>query len=124
MNPPAPAAQAPQQITDFVAQNFSGRNISFIENDVNRAGVQFEATLSDGTEIDFDANHNWDKIDCKVNPVPDKFIPQAIAAHVKANYPAAAITKIDKEPYGYEIELNNGLDLKFNPQGQLVTIDD
>ncbi len=34
------------------------------------------------------------------------------------------ITKIDKELYGYEIEINNGLELKFSPTGQLLGIDD
>ena len=34
------------------------------------------------------------------------------------------ITKIDKERYGYDIELSNDLELKFNRQGALIGMDD
>ena len=34
------------------------------------------------------------------------------------------ITKIDKEPFGYDIEINNGLELKFAANGTLLGIDD
>ena len=36
----------------------------------------------------------------------------------------AAVTKIDKEHYGYDIELSNGMELKFNHQGGLMGYDD
>ena len=32
--------------------------------------------------------------------------------------------KIDKERHGYDIELSNDLELKFNKQGQLIGFDD
>ena len=32
--------------------------------------------------------------------------------------------KIDKDHFGYEIELLNGLELKFDKKGQLVNVDD
>jgi hypothetical protein len=34
------------------------------------------------------------------------------------------ITKIDKERNGYEVDLANGLELKFNNQGAIVEMDD
>lgn len=39
---------------------------------------------------------------------------------VKASFSA----KTDKERYGYEIELSNDIDLKFNYQGVLIGMDD
>ena len=32
--------------------------------------------------------------------------------------------KIDKEYYGYDVELSNEIDLKFSHQGELVGMDD
>ena len=34
------------------------------------------------------------------------------------------ITKIDKERHGYDIELGDELELKFNKNGKLLYIDD
>jgi hypothetical protein len=34
------------------------------------------------------------------------------------------VSKIDKERYGYDIELSNDLELKFNHQGAIIGYDD
>ena len=77
-----------------------------------------------GTEVDFDKKGNWDNVDCKTKAVPASLVPAAIAQYVKAHYPNTVIVKIDKERGGYEIELSNDLDLKFNSKGKLIGIDD
>ena len=59
-----------------------------------------------------------------MNAVPQVLVPEAIAAYVQATFPNNVITKIDKERYGYEIELSNDMDLKFNKKGNLIGIDD
>lgn len=56
--------------------------------------------------------------------VPAKLIPANIANYVNKNFKGATIVKIDKEHYGYEVELSNGLDLKFNCNGSFMMIDD
>jgi len=43
---------------------------------------------------------------------------------VKANFPDSQIVKIDKERGGYDIELSNDLDLRFNAKGKVLGIDD
>ena len=84
----------------------------------------YEAQLVDGTQVEFDKDGNWDKVDCNLNAVPTALIPASIAAYVHSNFPDCFIVKIDKERYGFEIELSNDLELKFNKQGQLLYIDD
>lgn len=123
----APAAQGiqlPETANAFLQKMFPGKSIAYIETDAEYGGVKYEVILNDGTEVDFDRNHQWDKVDCKMAPVPASLVPANIANYVKTNYQGSPITKIDKEIYGYEIELANGLDLKFNSAGQLVEIDD
>ena len=67
----------------------------------------------------------WDKIECPLtNPVPTALIPPPVASTIQANYPDAMITKIDKERNGFEVDLANGLELKFNKQGAIVDMDD
>lgn len=122
---PVTPEQLPAPIKTFLQQNFPGQTISFAKKDLEGFGYQYDVVLADGTQIDFDTDDMWDKVACTLaNPVPTALIPAPIVAHIQANFPDAMITKIDKEHYGYEVELANGLELKFNKQGVLTEMDD
>jgi len=122
---PVTPEQLPAPIKAFLQQNFPGQTISFAKKDLEGFGYQYDVVLADGTQIDFDTDDVWDKVACTLaNPVPTALIPAPIVAHIQANFPDAMITKIDKEHYGYEVELANGLELKFNKQGVLTEMDD
>lgn len=114
------ANQLPAAAQTFINQTFPGASIMYAEIDDGK----YEVHLNDGTEINFDRKGNWDKVDCKLKAVPTHLIPATIASNVETQFSGTVITKIDKERYGYEIELSNGLDLKFNRQGMLSEIDD
>lgn len=118
------ADKLPAEIKTFVQKNFPNTTISYATKDIEFLGVVYDVSLADGTEIDFDKKGNWDKINCHKQAVPASLIPSAIAQFVHTNHPDAMITKINKERYGYDIELSNGLDLEFNNKGQLTGIDD
>ena len=122
---PVLPAQLPAQITAFIQQNFPGQTITFAKKDLELTGWQYDVVLADGTQIDFDTDDMWDKIQSPMtNPVPVNLIPAPIVTHLRANFPDAMILKIDKERGGYEIELANGLELKYNQQGALMEMDD
>lgn len=118
-----PVEQLPAAAKTFIKQHFPQQGIAYAQKD-GFVRPTFEARLNNGTEIDFDTNGNWDKVDCKLTAVPAELIPEAIANYVKANFPGNAITKIDKERHGFDIELDNDLDLKFNKSGQFFGMDD
>ena len=117
---PIPAEQLPMAAKSFVKSNFQGKKILYAEKD----WISYECELDDGTTIEFHRNGKWDKVDCHMTAVPAAIVPQAIQQYVQANFAGAVITKIDKERYGYEIELSNEYDLKFNRQGILIGMDD
>jgi len=121
---PATTAQAlPKVITTFVKQHFPNASIVGVEPDYDNRGLEYDVYLSDGTQIDFDANHQWDQVE-SMRGLPAFFIPKAIASYVRGSYHNLAITKINKEYHGYEIELSNGLDLNFDRSGRFLGIDD
>ena len=121
---PVVPAQLPTEITTFIQQNFPGQTISFATKDLEITGWQYDVVLADGTQIDFDTDMMWDKIQCTMgNPVPTALIPAPIATHLRTNFPDALVLKIDKDNNGYEVELANGLELKFNQQGALMELD-
>lgn len=122
---PVLPTELPAPITTFIQQNFPGQTISFAKKDLEITGWQYDVVLADGTQIDFDTDKEWDKIQSSMtNPVPTNLIPAPIVTHLQANFPDAMVLKIDKERNGYEIELANGLELKYNSQGALMEMDD
>ena len=121
---PIPVSQLPVSVKEFAQNYFPDLKIIYAERDNEMGGKKYEIRLSDGTKIEFDRKGKWDKVDCIMNAVPQALIPETIAACVEATFPDNVITKIDKERYGYEIELSNDLELKFNKRGNLIGMDD
>ena len=83
----------------------------------------YEVYLANGTKVEFTLQGDWKEVRC-AGGVPAAIVPAAISKYVKTNYANAAIVKIDKKYSGYEVELNNGLELKFDTKGKFLAIDD
>ncbi len=115
-----PVEQLPQAAKTFVKKYFPQNTIIYAEREL----LSYEARLDDGTEIDFDRKGNWDKVDCQFNPVPDAIIPDPIKNYVQRQFPNVDIVKIDKERHGYDVELANDIELKFNKRGAFIGMDD
>ena len=115
----------PQTAKTFINQHFKGGDISVIKLDKTLGKVtEYEVIMQDGTEISFDRNGNWDNVEMPIKKsVPKAIVPAEIASYVAKNYPNQRIVSIDKERSGYEIELQNGVDLKFNKAGQFKRVD-
>lgn len=111
-------------ITKFVEQYFPGTNILM----VNSEWDEYEVMLSDGTKVEFNKSSEWKKIDCEHSTtntaVPAGLIPEAISTYAKTNFAGQAITKIKKERRGWEIELGNNLEVRFNKNFKVTKIDD
>lgn len=122
--PAANATQAlPEAINTFVKQTFPGATITYTETDQEHGGIEYDVTLDNGTKIDFDVNNQWKKVEC-YKGVPAALVPQAIATYVKSNYQSLPIIQIDKNGIGYDIELANDMELRFDQSGNFMGIDD
>lgn len=119
-----PPSELPAAAQAFIQQHFPGQTITFAKKEFDNMRTKYEANLDNGTEITFDAKGVWDKVDCQYQAVPAALIPAPIAAAVQQQFPNMVITKIDKERHGYDIELGDELELKFNKNGKLLYIDD
>ncbi len=113
------------EINAFVATYFPKAKI--------RTAQQFEdeieVKLTDNTEIGFYLNLDWKNIDCEdaiiYVSVPTELVPEPITTFVKSNYVHNHIEEIGKEPKGgWEIELDNKLEFKFDGKYNLTSIDD
>lgn len=115
--------QLPAVSQSFVKTHFLGIQVAYCTKDSH----SFEVHMGDGSEIEFDYLGNWEDVDCKYKAVPDsviELIPVEIPNYVKANFPSTLITKVKVKTWGYELELNTGLELEFNKAGKFLRIDD
>ena len=122
---PVAPEQLPATVSAFIQQKYPGEAITFAQKDLELTGWKYEVFMADGTHIEFDTDDMWDKIESPVGrPVPVDLIPAPIVTHLQTNYPGVLVNKIDKERNGFEIELANGFELKYNKQGVLMEMDD
>ena len=77
-----------------------------------------------GEKVEFDKQGNWKDIDCRSSFVPTELIPEQIKANIKTSFPGTTIIKLDRNRRGYEVKLNNGLEIEFNRDYQVIDIDD
>ena len=122
---PIPPAQLPAAAQSFLQQHFPGKTIVYAEKDTEFMKVKYEVNLNDGTQVDFDSQGNWDKVDGHdFVTVPAALVPATIQQYVNSTCAGATVTKIDKERYGYDVELSNGMEMKFNHAGAIIGYDD
>ena len=111
-------------ITQFVTQYFPEATIQMVMPDED----DIDVVLNDYTKIEFKLNNEWKKVDCehatKFISVPATLVPEQITAYVNANFPNTIIKKLEKKFFGWEIELSNGLEVKFNNNFKVTKVDD
>ena len=111
-------------ITQFVTQYFPEATIQMVMPDED----DIDVVLNDYTKIEFKLNNEWKKVDCehatKFISVPATLVPEQITAYVNANFPNTIIKKLEKKFFGCEIELSNGLEVKFNNNFKVTKVDD
>lgn len=115
----------PASARETIKKHFPQAKISYIKIDKDLfKSTTYEATLTNGVEIDFDSKGEWMEVDCKKEEVPAAFIPASVSQYVKENFPGQRIVKFERGRRGYDAELANGLDVKFDVYGGFLKLDD
>lgn len=107
----------------FLKTHFAGQEPTYIIEDKETFSKDYKVQFANSVEVEFDRKGNWEEVDGNHNAIPVSIIPKTIATYVKTNFPNSTITKIDKGTWGYEVNLNNGLELEFNTKGNFLRID-
>lgn len=116
--------QLPQNAQTTIKNYFNKEEVLLVTIDKDNLLTEYEVKLKDNTELEFDRNGNLIKIDSQQKKVPDGLIPEKALAYVNANYPDAFITEWGKDDLRWKAELNNGLELVFNNNGEFLRYDD
>ena len=108
-------ATLPAEIQTAVKTWYPDATVTFAEADWD----SYEVALSNGAEIDFRKTGDWKQIECMAG-VPAAAVPEKIAAEIAKKIPDVPVVKIEKEYRGYEVKLQNRMELYFNEKGKLV----
>ncbi|MBO6189456.1 MAG: PepSY-like domain-containing protein [Alloprevotella sp.] len=109
----------PQSAQTLVKTHFADKVPLIITADYDDYEILFES----GEKVEFSRKGEWKDIECKTSAVPVALIPEQIKASIAKSFPAATIVCISRDRRGYEVELNNGLDVEFNKKFQVIEID-
>lgn len=120
---PITVKQLPAVAQRMIQTHFGGQKVSFAKCDREVFGNEYDVIFTSGHKVEFDKNGRWTHVSCRKGSVPSKLVPAAIRSYVGRNYRGARIVEIDRERSGYEVELSNGVDLKFNKNGKLTKVD-
>ncbi len=119
---PIVPTELPAEAKTLLDTYFTGYEIvQTIRN--NDTPVTYEVWFRGGGKVKFDAQGRWYEAEADRDRVlPTGFYPLPIDTYVAANYSGAYIDEIDREPYGYDVDLNTGVDLRFNADGAFLGI--
>ena len=106
-------------------EHFKDLTVAYAVEEQKYTGKEYEVVYTDRTEIEFRSDGQWESVGRKYSPVPASIVPQPIQTFVSgSNYPGQFIRQIDRNAYTWEVELSNGLEIKFDNQFNVIDIDD
>lgn len=109
----------------FIETHFPGVTVRLVEEDND----SYDVYLSNGYEVDFDKQGVWKNVDGNYQQLPASILALSplniVSEYVQTTYPSQYIVEIDKDNQknGYEVTLNNNLELIFEWNGTFRTID-
>lgn len=123
-NKPITLDRLPHKAQTFLKQHFPDCKATFVTQDDDLIAKDYEVMLENGVKIDFASSGEWQDVEVRQGSVPAAIIPADIASYVKQRYSTERITRIERDRYTWEVELSNGLELKFDKYFRLIDIDD
>ena len=111
--------QLPQAAQTFLKANFANKVPLVVTADWDDYTIRYES----GEKIEFNRSGDWKDIECYNNKVPTSVIPERIVNYVKQNYPGKSVIKIERHRSVYEVKLNNGMEVEFNRNFQVIGMD-
>ena len=118
--------ELPQVSRTFLNNYFDGNKVSHIkiDKDLFLLVDSYDVILTDGTSVEFNRDGEWKEVKSFQQNIPDTLIPAEIRQYVSQNYPGQKIMTVERGKRKVSVDLANGLELKFDLNGNLIDIDD
>jgi hypothetical protein len=103
-----PETKLPDESRAFIKTHFDGVAVASVVREIDGFEKDYSVYLKNGFEINFRRSGAWDEVEGHREPLPATIIellPAGIAEFTAANYPDRPIVAVNRERWGYEIEL-------------------
>jgi hypothetical protein len=115
----------PKAAQSFISSNYGNDKVALVKSEKElMQSIEYKVVLASGIELEFDSKGNWTEVDAKSKSVPQGIVPAKIKSYVQKSFPNNNIVQINKDSKGYEVELTNGIEVKFNKNAEFIKIDD
>ena len=116
--------ELPVKAQEFVTTHFSGQTIRFVRIEIEVTKTEYTVRFENGMEIEFNSNGDWDEVESHAECLPTGFLNDNILNYLTQNYPNCCVHEISKGRHKFEIELDTGIELIFNKNGEFLRYDD
>ena len=82
--------------------------------------VKYEVDLSNNVDLEFNSAYQITEMDSPIQ-LPSAALPASIVTYVTTNYAANFIVKYELKSSAQKVELNNGVELKFDLNGVFIS---
>ena len=121
---PIQVTELPRSAQSFIKNHFADQSVAVAKMETEFMDRSYDVIFANGDKVEFDKKGKWTKVDCKHGQVPQGIIPMPIQKYIAKNYPDAKVIKIElTDRKGYEVDLNNGLDIEFDKRMNVKDID-
>ena len=111
--------QLPQAAQTFLKTHFATKVPLLVTADWDDFTIRYES----GEKIEFNRSGEWKDIECYNSKVPADAVPEQIYTYLNQNYPGKSVIKIERHRSVYEVKLNNGMEIEFNRNFQVLDVD-
>jgi hypothetical protein len=118
-----PTASIPAEITAYANTHFPSLPLLQVVKENDGFVLTYNVILQGNIDLEFNRRKEIIEID-GVTALPSSVIPDAIETYVSTNFPDNFITNWALENKGQQVQLDNGLDLKFDMDGNFKRYDD
>ena len=112
----------PKDAQVYITQHFPNHEIVQVVKERDDLKTSFDVYLSEGFNLDFDKKGKILGVEGS-GKLPDSVVPEQILAYVKTNYPDLFILDWELDDRGQDVKLSNGMELKFDKNGNFLRID-
>lgn len=116
--------ELPVSAQNTLKQHFKNIAVNHIKIDDGIFSVDdYSVVLENGTEVEFDGDGSLKEVDAGINTVPASIMPKQVVTYIRNNFKNGKIICYEVKRNGYEVELNNGLEVKFDRNGNFKSLD-
>lgn len=117
---PIAAADLPVMITSFITTHFPTLTVVKAVQKIKNNTVKYEVDLSNNVDLEFNSAYQITEMDSPIQ-LPSAALPATIVTYATANYAANFIVSYELKTSTQKVELNNGVELKFDLNGVFIS---